>query len=150
MYAVRISVSDAFQLQFAMVELRKRKEAPPAPEKPTKKKAAPKSKKGDKSAVEETLEQAGEVANTVVAQASEVAGAAVEKAQEVLASATEAANGAKPGPKTGESINLDEFGGEVETHDGKTVTLKQLVEESGAGVILFTYPKASTPGCKPS
>jgi hypothetical protein len=26
--------------------------------------------------------------------------------------------------------------------------LKKLVDESKAGVVLFTYPKASTPGCK--
>ena len=30
---------------------------------------------------------------------------------------------------------------------GKT-TLAKLVEESKGGVVLFTYPKASTPGCK--
>ncbi|KAF1990956.1 AhpC-TSA-domain-containing protein [Aulographum hederae CBS 113979] len=51
------------------------------------------------------------------------------------------------GNKTGDAVDLAGFGGEVETHDGKKVTLKQLVEESEAGVVLFTYPKASTPGC---
>lgn len=34
----------------------------------------------------------------------------------------------------GDHIDLDSFGGEVETHDGKKVTLKQLVEESKSGV----------------
>ncbi|KAI9163073.1 Peroxiredoxin DOT5 [Paramyrothecium foliicola] len=48
----------------------------------------------------------------------------------------------------GETVDLDGFGGEVETNDGKKTTLKALVEESKAGVVLFTYPKASTPGCK--
>ncbi|KAG5973617.1 hypothetical protein E4U55_000377 [Claviceps digitariae] len=47
----------------------------------------------------------------------------------------------------GDVIDLDEFGGEVETNDGKKTSLKELVEKSGSGVVLFTYPKASTPGC---
>lgn len=48
----------------------------------------------------------------------------------------------------GETLQLDGFGGTVQTHDGKEVTLKELVDQSFAGVVLFTYPKASTPGCK--
>jgi len=47
----------------------------------------------------------------------------------------------------GESLNLDGFGGEIETQDGIKTTLKELVDESKNGVVLFTYPKASTPGC---
>ena len=47
----------------------------------------------------------------------------------------------------GDTIDLEGFGGEIETNDGKKTTLKALVEESKAGVVLFTYPKASTPGC---
>ncbi|MCJ1400773.1 hypothetical protein MMC11_003981 [Xylographa trunciseda] len=47
----------------------------------------------------------------------------------------------------GNSITLDGFGGEIETNDGEKTTLKKLVEESKGGVVLFTYPKASTPGC---
>ena len=50
----------------------------------------------------------------------------------------------------GDSITLDGFGGEIETNDGKKTTLKKLVDESKSGVVLFTYPKASTPGCKHS
>lgn len=48
----------------------------------------------------------------------------------------------------GDVINLEAFGGEIETNEGAKVTLKQLVDESKGGVVLFTYPKASTPGCK--
>ena len=48
----------------------------------------------------------------------------------------------------GNTITLDNFGGEVETNDGEKVTLKKLVDESKYGVVLFTYPKASTPGCR--
>lgn len=118
-----------------MVELRKRKEAPPAPEKPAKKKAGPKGKRGV-SKVEEALEKVGEAVAAVV-----------EKVEEAVAGGT---NGAKAAPEVGDTITLEGFGGEVETQDGKTVTLKQLVDESESGVILFTYPKASTPGCKSS
>ncbi|TVY59548.1 Peroxiredoxin bcp1 [Lachnellula suecica] len=47
----------------------------------------------------------------------------------------------------GDVITLEGFGGELETNEAAKVTLKQLVDESKAGVVLFTYPKASTPGC---
>jgi peroxiredoxin Q/BCP len=50
-------------------------------------------------------------------------------------------------PSVGDIIDLDTFGGEIETNDGTKTTLKKLVEESKSGVVLFTYPKASTPGC---
>lgn len=50
-------------------------------------------------------------------------------------------------PEVGDIIDLDTFGGEIETNDGTKTTLKKLVEESKSGVVLFTYPKASTPGC---
>ncbi|KAL4870618.1 hypothetical protein BDV12DRAFT_165486 [Aspergillus spectabilis] len=50
-------------------------------------------------------------------------------------------------PKVGDVVYLDEFGGEFETNDGTKTTLKALVEDSKSGVVLFTYPKASTPGC---
>jgi peroxiredoxin Q/BCP len=118
-----------------MVELRKRKGAPPAPEKPAKKKTGPKSKKGAEK-LEDTVEKVGN--------------AVPEAAAEVGATAEGETNGTKSGgpPKAGDTITLDGFGGEVDTQDGKPVTLMQLVDESKAGVVLFTYPKASTPGCK--
>ncbi|RAL05684.1 thioredoxin peroxidase DOT5 [Aspergillus ibericus CBS 121593] len=50
-------------------------------------------------------------------------------------------------PKVGDKLNLDQFGGDVETNDGQKTTLKDLVYASKAGVVLFTYPRASTPGC---
>lgn len=60
------------------------------------------------------------------------------------------ANGSSSGTKiaVADSIALDEFGGVIETNDGEKTTLKNLVEESKSGVVLFTYPKASTPGCR--
>jgi len=48
----------------------------------------------------------------------------------------------------GQTLPLDGFGGEVETNAGDKVTLAQLVEKSQAGVVIFTYPKANTPGCE--
>ena len=48
----------------------------------------------------------------------------------------------------GTTITLDGFAGEVETNEGEKTTLKKLVDDSKNGVVIFTYPKASTPGCK--
>lgn len=64
--------------------------------------------------------------------------------------ASSSANGTEKASKiaVGDIIDLDGFGGEVETQDGQKTNLKKLVEESKNGVVLFTYPKASTPGCK--
>jgi peroxiredoxin Q/BCP len=50
--------------------------------------------------------------------------------------------------KVGDVVALEGFGGEVETNDGEKTTLKALVEASKNGVVIFTYPKASTPGCQ--
>ena len=51
-------------------------------------------------------------------------------------------------PNVGDAVSLSGFGGEVETNEGAKTTLEELVNESESGVVLFTYPKASTPGCK--
>jgi len=109
-----------------MVELRKRA-APPPPPPPAKKKAPakPKAQKEDES-------------KTVEAQEAEAAPVATESV----------AVPAKVGsPNVGDTITLDGFGGEIETNDGEKTTLAKLVGDSKAGVVLFTYPKASTPGC---
>jgi len=50
-------------------------------------------------------------------------------------------------PTVGKALALEGFGGTVDTTDGKKTTLKQLVEASEGGVVLFVFPKASTPGC---
>ncbi|KAI0189998.1 putative disrupter of telomere silencing protein Dot5 [Xylaria flabelliformis] len=104
------------------VELRKRKAPAPAPvpEPPAKKQS-------------KVSKAAAKVKTTVKAAA---------------AKATEANGSPKSGkPVAGDIISLDGFGGEVETNDGAKTTLKALVDESKAGVVVFTYPKASTPGC---
>jgi|SRR5690242_15687991 len=137
-----------------MVELRKRKTPPPAPVRPAKKAAAPKGKKAaggkPKTVVEQATEAVAEAATAVTETVSE----AVDTAAKAVADATNGASkpvadaAATTGPpKAGDTIDLGNFGGEVETHDGKKTTLAKLVEESKGGVVLFTYPKASTPGC---
>ncbi|KAI1639583.1 thioredoxin-like protein [Biscogniauxia mediterranea] len=109
------------------VELRKRKAPAPAPEPPARKqtkttKAAPKA-----------APKAKEPAKGKTAKSADANGASKP---------------VKPAkPVVGDTITLDGFGGEVETNDGTKTTLKALVDESKAGVVLFTYPKASTPGC---
>lgn len=114
-----------------MVELRKRKSPPPAAEQPAKKKSGPKPKATTlKGAVEEKVEKVVEAVKGAVG-----------------GSATNGASSTSD-PKVGDVIELEGFGGEIELQDGKKTTFKQLVEESKAGVVLFTYPKASTPGCK--
>ncbi|KAI0206972.1 thioredoxin-like protein [Astrocystis sublimbata] len=105
------------------VELRKRKAPAPAPvpERPAKKQS-------------KVAKAAAKVKTTVKAA--------------VAKPAADTNGSSKSGkPVVGETITLDGFGGEVETNDGIKTDLKALVDESEAGVVLFTYPKASTPGC---
>jgi len=76
---------------------------------------------------------------------------AVAKVKEAVSGSPKAstANGSSGAAKVavGDTITLEGFGGEIETNDGVKTTLKKLVDESKGGVVLFTYPKASTPGC---
>ncbi|KAJ2901715.1 hypothetical protein MKZ38_001525 [Zalerion maritima] len=80
------------------------------------------------------------------AKAKEVAKKASAKAAPKATKTNGTAKAAGP-PAKGDTITLEGFGGEVETNDGKKTTLQALVDESKSGVVLFTYPKASTPGC---
>jgi peroxiredoxin Q/BCP len=108
----------------AMVELRKRKAPSPAPV-PAKKQATTSKKAAKNKTAEPTSEKAANPASDIKADESKAAA-----------------------PAVGSIINLEGFGGEFETHDGSKVTLKELVGKSESGVVLFTYPKANTPGCK--
>lgn len=121
------------------VELRKRKEAPPAPVREAKKKAPAKGKKAEEKTVIEKVQE-------TVAETVETVKEAVSDAVNGEASKPAVATSGKA--KTGDSIDLTSFGGEIETNDGDKTTLVKLVDESKGGVVLFTYPKASTPGCK--
>lgn len=102
------------------VELRKRKAPPPAPEPPKKKAAKAKpAPKAKEDAKPKKAEPAPAKTN----------GAGSKKAA------------------VGDTVDLPTFGGKVTLNDGTETTLAELVEKSGSGVVLFTYPKASTPGC---
>lgn len=124
-------------------ELRKRKAPPPAPEPPAKKPAA-------KSKVAKAADKVKEAVTGKPAKAAPKAkangSAAAAAPAPVDAPAPAASAGGKP--VVGDIIDLEGFGGEIETNDGTKTTLKALVDKSKAGVVLFTYPKASTPGCK--
>lgn len=121
------------------VELRKRKAPVPPPAPPPKKQS-----KATKTAtkVKETVKE------TVTETAKKAASTASGAATKTKAAAAAAAPAPAGKPAVGDVISLDGFGGEIETNDGAKTTLKALVDESKAGVVLFTYPKASTPGCK--
>ncbi|KAL6905017.1 thioredoxin-like protein [Trichoderma evansii] len=139
------------------VELRKRKApvAPPAPA-PTKKKAAtakgrkPAAKKED---VKKPAPKAEKPAKDE--EATDSAPDAPEEKETVKDAKKDAKDEAKDEEKSaaagkvavGDVIDLEGFGGEIQTNDGDKTTLKKLVDDSKSGVVLFTYPKASTPGC---
>ncbi|KAG5750401.1 hypothetical protein H9Q69_013501 [Fusarium xylarioides] len=128
------------------MELRKRKasNAPPPP--PVKRKSTtkvPKAASKVKEAaakVTEKKEEPEEVKETKEEEKTEEE----PKAEEPKADEPKKTGGK---PKVGDVVDLDGFGGEIETNDGEKTTLKKLVDESKSGVVLFTYPKASTPGC---
>jgi peroxiredoxin Q/BCP len=127
----RISRLSNRLLSATMVELRKRKTPPPAP--------APAPKKERKTKAAKANGKPETVAEPAAPEPSAVPAAAPEPETKAASSGT---------PKPGDKIDLEGFGGEVETNDGRKVTLKSLVDESKEGVVLFTYPKASTPGCE--
>ncbi len=120
-----------------MVELRKRKEAPPPPVQTKKaKKAAPgKAKKAEPE-------------KTIVETVQDAVTDAVEGVKEAISGSNGAASATGGAPKVGDTVDLTTFGGEIETHDGEKTTLAKLVEASPKALCLFTYPRASTPGCK--
>lgn len=135
-----ITVTCVYWSPRIMVELRKRP-APPAAPPPAKKKAAPKkSAKKDAVATEEPAAEKPAPQNVNN-------GAAESAAKEAVAETAKKASKGAP-PKQGETVELGDFGGEIETNDGEKTTLAKLLQDSKAGVVLFTYPKASTPGCK--
>lgn len=105
-------------------ELRKRKAPPPAPEPPKKKTAVKKAAAKVKEAVTGKSEPPAKTEAP-----AKTNGAASKKVT------------------VGDVVDLSTFGGDVTLHDGTATTLADLVDKSGAGVVLFTYPKASTPGC---
>ncbi|TFB07644.1 Peroxiredoxin DOT5 [Trichoderma ghanense] len=138
------------------VELRKRKApvAPPAPAPSRKKATTSKAKKPAAGKAKDEVKKP-EAKGDKPPKDDEATDTAPESAEE-----KETVKETKEEPKddkkkpaaagkiaVGDVIDLEGFGGEVQTNDGEKTTLKKLVDESKSGVVLFTYPKASTPGC---
>jgi peroxiredoxin Q/BCP len=112
--------------------LRKRSAPAPAEVPATKKTSAAKPKKTLATKVAESVKETVTKAEKAVTGKTNGAAATTSKSKDVL--------------EVGDSIDIATFGGEFETNDGDKVTFKELLEKSEAGVVLFTYPKASTPG----
>ncbi|KAM0303036.1 hypothetical protein HYE67_011079 [Fusarium culmorum] len=135
------------------VELRKRKApaAPPPP--PVKRKATGKTGKAAKAkeaaAKVAEKEDKPEKVEEPKEETKEEAKEEEKTEEEPKTEEPKAQEAKKSGGKVevGDIVDLDTFGGEIETNDGDKTTLKKLVDESKSGVVLFTYPKASTPGC---
>lgn len=143
------------------VELRKRKApvAPPAPAPSRKKAATTKAKKPAAGKAKDEIKKP-EAKGDKATKDDEATDTAPESAEE-KETVKEPKDDTKEEPKddkkkpaaagkiaVGDVIDLEGFGGEVQTNDGEKTTLKKLVDDSKSGVVLFTYPKASTPGCK--
>ena len=110
-----------------MVQLRKRKSPPP-------------SASADTPALKKTASK-----SSVKSNASAKTGSTTE------AKSANGANGSTAGRgklQVGQTIDREGFGGEIETQDGRKVTLKELLDGAQGDVVVFTYPKASTPGCR--
>ncbi|EXA44535.1 peroxiredoxin Q/BCP [Fusarium oxysporum f. sp. raphani 54005] len=125
------------------MELRKRKASTAPPPPPVKRKSTTKVPK----AATKVKEAAAKV--TEKKEEPEEAKEEAKTEEEPKPEEPKAEESKKSGgkPKVGDVVDLDGFGGEIETNDGEKTTLKKLVDESKSGVVLFTYPKASTPGC---
>lgn len=126
------------------MELRKRKASTAPPPPPVKRKSTtkvPKAAAKVKEAAAKVTEKKEEPEEAKEEENTEEE----PKAEEPKAEESKKSGGK---PKVGDVVDLDGFGGEIETNDGEKTTLKKLVDESKSGVVLFTYPKASTPGCK--
>lgn len=129
------------------MELRKRKAPEPAaaPVKKAAKEAKPKAE--PKAKAEKTKAEKPEKAEKKTEKAEKPAEKETKETKKAPAKKQVSSAAPSPFPEVGSTIDLATFGGEVETNDAEKTTLKDLVEASKAGVVLFTYPKASTPGC---
>ncbi|CAJ0539197.1 Ff.00g069320.m01.CDS01 [Fusarium sp. VM40] len=131
------------------VELRKRKApaAPPPP--PVKRKASAKNVKAAAKVKEAATKVAEKKEPEKAEELKEETKEEKKTEEEPKAEEPKAQESKKSSGKVevGDVVDLDDFGGEIETNDGEKTTLKKLIDESKSGVVLFTYPKASTPGC---
>ncbi|KAF4943968.1 hypothetical protein FGADI_13049 [Fusarium gaditjirri] len=126
------------------MELRKRKASTAPPPPPVKRKSTTKVPKAAAKVKEAAAKVTEKKEEPEEAKEEEKKTEEEPKAEEPKAEEPKKTGGK---PKVGDVVDLDGFGGEIETNDGEKTTLKKLVDESKSGVVLFTYPKASTPGC---
>jgi peroxiredoxin Q/BCP len=126
------------------VELRKRAaKVPPSETRPAKKASTPTTKaESKKPAPAKKAAVAASKLKEKVVGSKEPAAAADTEEDKAVATTEKPAAVAKSSKAAGlltvgETIDLESFGGEVETHDGKKVTLKQLLEESKSGLGKF-------------
>lgn len=108
-----------------MVDLRKRK-APNAPAPAAKKAKKEQTSSSDKKARDDE-HKAKKVSST--------------------AKAVETSSSASKLLKVGSDIPSATLALQITTQDGTSTTLSALLSSSDTGIIIFTYPKASTPGC---
>lgn len=146
-------------------ELRKRKAPAPAPV------AEPKAKRGSKAGAKAEPKKAAPKEKKAAAAAAAAAPPAAEpekadkkeekkekkeeKKEEEIEEKKEAKGEEETGekaaggvPEEGDVLDLSQFEAEIELNDGTKTSFRKLLEESKEGVAVFTYPKASTPGCK--
>lgn len=117
-----------------MVTLRKRKTPPPADPAPARKKSAAAPKESKATKVKEAVKSIVKPSKSTESEAK-------------ATPSTAPADATGP-PTEGSTVDAKTFGGEIETHEGVKTTLGKLLDESKAGVVIFTYPKQNTPGCK--
>ncbi|DAA76357.1 TPA_exp: hypothetical protein A8136_0671 [Trichophyton benhamiae CBS 112371] len=144
-------------------ELRKRKAPAPAPV------AEPKAKRGTKAGAKAEPKKAAPKEKKAAAAAAAAAAAPAEsekadKKEEKKEEETEEKKeeeeekkedkgeeaeekAASRVPEEGDVLDLSQFEVEIELNDGTKTSFRKLLEESKEGVVVFTYPKASTPGC---
>ncbi|KAL9060628.1 MAG: hypothetical protein Q9162_000579 [Coniocarpon cinnabarinum] len=116
-----------------MPELRKRKDPPPAPAQ-TKSKPAAKKRATSKSA-SSTPAPAKPTSDSKPAKASSSSGAKSPKSTSQ--------------PEAGDQLVVEELRDlTVQDHDGEETSLPDIFDKNGGkSIAIFTYPKASTPGC---
>ncbi|KZZ96953.1 NADH-ubiquinone oxidoreductase 21.3 kDa subunit [Ascosphaera apis ARSEF 7405] len=122
-----------------VMELRKRKAAPPQQTAAVADKPAPTAKRQRRATTTATKQKQGQKPSSKKTEEKQT--------QSSTTMAADNAPATPSAPKCGDKIDLDKFGGTVKKNDGSETTLQKLVEESNKGVVIFTYPKASTPGC---
>ncbi|KAI5857122.1 thioredoxin-like protein, partial [Tricharina praecox] len=70
-----------------------------------------------------------------------------EPAAAAVAPATSAAAAPAAVAELNEGDSIPDDLPEIQTHTGETTTISALVAASEKGIVIFAYPKASTPGC---